>query len=113
MISIDKVHGDEHLESLTWQQEETVEKRVLEHIEERLLDRDSFREILASIDPIETDAHLHRALCNLDAACKGEKLAINAICNALHNIQRRVRAEAVDAWADEMRYFVELHNDNA
>jgi hypothetical protein len=110
--NIDKLHGDEHIKFLTPQEEVAIERRVAEMVQERLRDHESFADIIAAIDPLETNSHLHRALCNLDAACKGEQIAINAILNALCHIQRRVHVEAVETWTDELREFAdkELHN---
>lgn len=75
---------------LTPQEEVLIDRRVSELTQERLTEYKYFQEILASIDPTETDTHIHRALNNLDKACKGEQLGIKAILTSLSHIQRRI-----------------------
>ena len=101
--SIDNLHGDEHVNFLTPQEEAAIERRVKELIADKLREYSGFREVLAGIEPEEIDTHLHRALNNLDAACQGEKIAITAILTALCHIQRRVYVEAVDQWTESLR----------
>lgn len=99
--NIDKLHGDEGIEYLTPEAEVAIERRVCELITEELQDFRKFQEILGSIEPEETDTHLHRALMNLDKACVNEQAGLDAIRTALCHIQRRVYAEAVTQWTDK------------
>lgn len=106
-MSADNMHGDENIKYLTPQEEVIIESRVSELTQERLTEYKRFQDILAGIDPTETDTHIHRALNNLDKACKGEKIAITAVLNSLCHVQRLVYVEALEAWNDELREIAE------
>lgn len=102
MKSIDHTHGDEHLRpDLTPQELATMERRAKELIAERLRDAKRFYDLMAGIDPTEIDSHIHRCMMNLDNACAGDKIGMDAIRTALCHIQRRVQCEAESVWMDE------------
>lgn len=92
---------------LTPQEGVLIDRRVSELTQERLTEYKYFQDILAGIDPTETDTHIHRALNNLDKACKGEQLGIRAILTSLSHIQRRIYVEAIERWQDELSEIAE------
>lgn len=106
---LDHVHGDEDQgEPYSPEEEAFIAHRTQELLAERLNDRIRFRDLLSGIDATEIEPHLHRALMNLDAACKGNQDAYFGITSALAIIQRTVRQEARAVWADECRAEAEL-----
>lgn len=104
----DNLHGDEDLIFLTPSQERAIECRVLELRDERLYDDQvQFDDLLAGIDPADYQPQLQRALRNLDRACNGEPIALDAITAALSQIQEMLKAEADRVWMDELRTLAE------
>lgn len=94
---------DEHIEFLTPKEEAKIERRTAELISERIADRSNFHEILAGIEPTDIEGPLHRALCNLDRACRNDQIALDAMRTALSHIQRMVYVEAVNQFTDKCR----------
>lgn len=101
-MSAENMHGDEHLQpELTPEELATMERRAGEMITERVRDAARFSEIIGYIDPSEIDPHIHRCMMNLDNACAGDKIGLDAIRTALCHVQRRVQLEAEALWMDE------------
>jgi len=100
----DNLHGDEDMVFLTHGEERAIERRALELRDERLYDDQvQFDDLLAGIDPADYQPQLQRALRNLDKACAGELIAIQAITTALTQIQCLIKREADRVWMDELR----------
>jgi len=91
----------EEKEFLTPQELVAIEVRAKQLISERLQDAKRLSEVMGYIDPSETDPHIHRCLQNLDKFCGGEKIATDAVKNALCHLQRRITVEAESAWMDD------------
>lgn len=104
----DRLHGDEDMVFLTPAEERAIERRALELRDERLYDDQvQFDDLMAGIDPADYQPQLQRALRNLDQACKGDKIALDAITTALSQIQSMFKAEADRVWMDELRTLAE------
>lgn len=97
-----ELHGDEYLMfELTPEELATVERRAKELIADRLRDPAKFSELMGYIEPTEIDSHIHRCMMNLDNACGGDRIGLDAIRTALCHVQRRVQQEAESVWMDE------------
>lgn len=106
----DSIHGDEPwgLE-FTAAEQVAIERRADEIVAERLYEsRIDFEDIMAGLDARVYYDGLQDALKHLDAACKGDLVALNAITAALHQIQRVVKPYAVKLWGEQATEAAEL-----
>ena len=102
VASHEHLHGDEPLApEFTAAEQRAIEARTDELLAERIADRSHFDDLLAGLDANIFNHDLHRALMNLDLACRGQEVAIIAVLTALSNIQREIQKEAAAVWLEE------------
>jgi hypothetical protein len=77
-------------------------------IDEKLASRTDFDELAFGIESSEILHPLHRALQSLDQAIKGKDYAIDAVFQALSQIQKTVSAEAHMVWGEDCSAQAEL-----
>lgn len=100
----DRLHGDEDGIWPTAAEQCLIDQLADQKLEERLYDDHvQFDDLLAGIDPVDYEQQLQRALRNLDRACKGDKIALDAITTALSQIQRTFKAEAERVWLEDLK----------
>lgn len=75
-----------------------IEQRQRELAAEMLVDGKCVHELLFDFDA-DVAGQLARAMRELDRACKGDRIAIDACLASLSNIQRELRNKAMDACA--------------
>lgn len=90
------LHGDEDTRDYTPRELQAIEDEAARLVAERLSSREWWDEHTkgenaATATMPET---LARAMSNLDNACKGDRIATDAILTALSNLQRQARADA-------------------
>ncbi len=95
----DHLHGDEDdAPELTAAEQAQVDARAGELMRERMDDIAQFDDLLDGIEPTLISHPLHRALRNLDNACSGDRIGINAVLTAIAQIQLTVNNEAERMW---------------
>ena len=99
-------HGDENWPWLSARTQAQIEALRERKIAERIDDADYFADAIADL-PI--NEHLQRCLRNLPLARKGELHALQAITEALTQIERSVTDEARRLWLEECE--VEARNE--
>ncbi len=98
----DHLHGDEDdAPELTATEQQQVDARADELMRERMDDIAQFDDLLAGIDSALINHPLHRALRNLDNACSGDRIGINAVLTAIAQIELIVNNEAERVWRQE------------
>ena len=106
---LDYCQGDEDLPpDIAAEQQALIELRAGQLLAERLSDPAMFADLMCGIEPTTYYPHLQRAVLNLDRACKGEGIAMDAVLSALHQIQKIVRAEAKEVWSAECEAIAEM-----
>jgi hypothetical protein len=89
---------------LSAEQEALIEQLADQMLAERLYtDTPAFLDLMDGIEYSDFMPQLQRCLRDLDAACKGDKIALDAITTALSQIQKVVKAEAERLWLDGLR----------
>ncbi len=83
-----------------------VEDRARElaaaRVEEMLGNAEGVNQLLDT-QGVDGDTHISRALRNLDRACKGNAIALDAVLAAMTNLQSEMRAAAYRAVIDDCR----------
>lgn len=82
--------------------EERARELANERAEEMLGSAKGVNELLDT-PGVDGDTHIARAMRNLDRACKGNAIAIDAVLAALSNLQSEMRAAAYRAVIDNCR----------
>ncbi len=96
----DSLHGDEDdAPELTASEQAQVSARADELIAARLRDPAQFAELILACSYFASQ--LHRIMQNLDNACSGDRIGINAVLTACCQIQRSIHVEAEAQWRDE------------
>ena len=103
----DSVHGDENWPWLSARTQSQIEALTERKIAERIDAPDYFDDLIG--DTINIEAPLQRCLRNLPLARKGELHALQAITEALTQIERSVTDEARQLWLEECE--VEARNE--
>jgi hypothetical protein len=99
---MDSLHGDEDdAPELTADESQAIYERADELMADRMDNLAHFDDLLAGIEPGIINHPLHRALRNLDNACSGGRIGIDAVLTALCQIQRTVAVEAERVWREE------------
>jgi len=102
----DSAHGDENWPWLSARTQAQIEALTERKIAERIDDADYFADVIADL---LINEHLQRCLRELNAACHGDLIALQAITTALTHIERLVTDEARRLWIEECE--VEARNE--
>ena len=99
----DHEHGDPGYWPTAAEQSK-IERLADRKLTERLYaDPAAFADLMDGIDGGDYYQPLQRALANLDRACEGDLIALNASTAALSQIQAMTKREAERVWRDELR----------
>jgi hypothetical protein len=82
--------------------EDRARELAATRVEEMLANADGVNELLDT-PGVDGDTHVARAMRNLDRACKGNSIALDAVLTAMTNLQSEMRAAAYRAVIDDCR----------
>lgn len=79
-----------------------IQQLASQKVEERLYDSpEYFADLMDGVDGSDYYGQLQRALANRERACKGERIAMDAVLTALTIIDRALKPQAEKAWGED------------